>query len=107
MGVLSIILLVLFVISALVLIFLVAVQDEKSQGLGGIFGGSSDSTFGTGSSKFLTKVTSIMAIAFVVLALLVGITSRSNTSDSIVEAAASQSSAWYDSGSASSAEVTE
>lgn len=108
MGVLSIILLVLFVISALVLIFLVAVQDEKSQGLGGIFGGSSDSTFGTGSSKFLTKVTSIMAIAFVVLALLVGITSRSNTSDSLVEAAAtSQSSAWYDSGSASSADVTE
>ena len=48
-----------------------------------------------------------MAIAFVVLALLVGVTSRSNTSDSIVEAAASQSSAWYDSGSASSAEVTE
>ena len=82
MGVLSIILLVLFVISALLLIFLVAVQDEKSQGLGGIFGGSSESTFGTGTSRFLTRVTVITATAFIVLALLLGVTTKSSSSDS-------------------------
>lgn len=90
MGVLSIILLVLFVIAALLLIFLVAVQDEKSQGLGGIFGGSSDSTFGSGSSKFLTKFTAIIAAAFIVLALLVGLSSRSSYRDNLAELAASQ-----------------
>ena len=90
MGVLSIILLVLFVIAALLLIFLVAVQDEKSQGLGGIFGGSSDSTFGSGSSKFLTKITAIIAAAFIVLALLVGLSSRSSYRDNLAELAASQ-----------------
>lgn len=106
MGVLSIILLVLFVISALLLIFLVAVQDEKSQGLGGIFGGSSDSTFGTGSSKFLTKATTIIAIAFVVLALLVGLTTKTDASSSLLDTAASvQSDAWYNASSAPAADA--
>ena len=97
MGVLSIILLVLFVISALVLIFLVAVQNDKSQGLGGIFGGSSDSTFGTGSSRFLTKATTIVAIAFVLLALLVGITTKTDASSSLLDTAAAvqASGDWY------------
>ncbi len=110
MGVLSIILLVLFVISALALIFLVAVQDEKSQGLGGIFGGSSDSTFGSGSSKFLTKITAIMAVAFVVLALCVGISTKSNSASSLLDSSAvvqAQESDWYSASSSNAAAVTE
>lgn len=109
MGVLSIILLVLFVISALVLIFLVAVQDENSQGLGGIFGGSSESTFGAGSSRFFTKITAIMAVAFVVLALLVGISTKSNASTSLLDTAAAvqQSSDWYSASSTGSDAVSQ
>ena len=109
MGVLSIILLVLFVISALVLIFLVAVQDENSQGLGGIFGGSSESTFGAGSSRFLTKITAIMAVAFVVLALLVGISTKSNASTSLLDTAAAvqQSRDWYSASSTGSDAVSQ
>ena len=49
MSILGIILLVLFCIVALLLIFLVAVQDENSVGLGGIFGGGSESAFGSGT----------------------------------------------------------
>ncbi|NLZ76386.1 MAG: preprotein translocase subunit SecG, partial [Spirochaetales bacterium] len=41
MGVLSVIIMILFVIVSLLLIFLVAIQDEQSEGLGGIFGGGS------------------------------------------------------------------
>lgn len=109
MGVLSIILLVLFVISALALIFLVAIQDEKSQGLGGIFGGSSDSAFGSGSSKFLTRLTTYMAIAFVVLALLVGVTTKSSSSTLLDTAASVQSTdaAWYSADSSAGTAVTE
>lgn len=97
MGVLSVILLILFVIVAVLLIFLIAVQDENSQGLGGIFGGSSDSVLGTGASSFLNKVTTGCAIAFMVLALLVAFVNKSNTSDTLLDSAAAQNSNsnWY------------
>ncbi len=95
MGVFGIILLVLFVLVAIALIFLVAIQDESS-GLSGVFGGSSDSTFGSGSSKFINKVTTILAVAFMVLALCVALVAKSGkSSDSILDAAASTNSTWY------------
>ncbi len=88
MGVLSIILLVLFIVVALLLIFLVAIQDEKSTGLGGIFGGTSESAFGGSSSTFLTKATTILAVAFMVLALLVALFNRG--ADNVVAVAEQQ-----------------
>ncbi|WP_414429590.1 preprotein translocase subunit SecG [Bullifex sp.] len=85
----------MFVLVALALIFLIAIQDESS-GLSGVFGGSSDSTFGSGSSKFINKVTTILAVAFMVLALLVAFVAKSsNSSSSILDAAASSNSTWY------------
>ena len=84
MGILGIILLVLFCIVALLLIFLVAVQDENSVGLGGIFGGGSESAFGSGTSTFITKATTTLAIVFMVLSLVVAFVSK--TSDSVPEA---------------------
>ena len=62
MGVLSVVLLVLFVIVSLLLIFLVAIQDEKSEGLGGIFGGSSDTAFRSYTSGVVTKASGVSAI---------------------------------------------
>ncbi len=90
MGVLSIILLVIFIIAALLLIFLVTIQDENSTGLGGIFGGNSESAFGASPSKFLTKATSILAIVFMVLALLVAFANKPS-SDNVVAIAEQQS----------------
>ena len=84
MGILSIILLVLFVIVSLLLIFLIAVQDENSVGLGGIFGGNSDSAFGGRSSKFITKATAILATVFMVLALLVAVVNKGNSGDDLL-----------------------
>ncbi len=69
MGVFGIILLVLFIIVCIVMIFLVIIQDENSEGLGGIFGGTSDTTFGASSGNVLTKITYITGILFFVLAL--------------------------------------
>ena len=85
MTILGIILLVLFCIISLLLIFLVAVQDENSVGLGGIFGGSSESAFGSNTSSFLSKTTAILAIIFMVLSLVVAIVNKST--DSEIEAA--------------------
>ncbi len=83
MGVLSIILLVVFIIVSLLLIFMVAIQNENSTGLGGIFGGNSESAFGASSPEFLTKATTILAVAFMVLALLVALCNKPS-SDNVV-----------------------
>ncbi|MDI9428557.1 MAG: preprotein translocase subunit SecG [Spirochaetota bacterium] len=85
MGVLSVVLLVLFVIVSLLLIFLVAIQDEKSEGLGGIFGGSSDTAFGSYTSGVVTKATGALAILFLVLALAVAFVNKSPSKDTLLD----------------------
>ena len=85
MGVLSIILLVLFVIVSLLLIFLVAVQDEQSEGLGGIFGGGSNTAFGSHTSSVVTKATMTLGILFLVLALLVAFVNKSPSQDDLLD----------------------
>jgi len=64
MGILSILLLVIFVISCLLLILMVLIQDEQGEGMGGIFGGGSSTPFGSRSGNVLTRFTSILAAVF-------------------------------------------
>lgn len=110
MGILGIILLVLFVIISLLLIFLVAVQDENSVGLGGVFGGSSDSTFGSGTSSFITKATTILAVCFIVVSLLLGIVNKTANKDTVLDGqtstAATSDQSWW-SGDSSTVEAAE
>ena len=81
MGVLGIILLVVFCIVALLLLFLVTIQGEDSVDLGSVFGGNSDSAFGSGTSGFLTKITAILAVAFMILSLVVALVNKSSESE--------------------------
>ena len=83
MAALSIILLVLFVIVSLLLIFLVAIQSEDNTGLGGIFGGNSETAFGGRSNKVVNKLTAYFLAAFIVLAILVAVLNKSSD-DSIL-----------------------
>lgn len=78
MAVLSIILLILFVIVSLALIFIVAIQSEDNTGLGGIFGGNSDSAFGGQTNKVINKITAWLLVVFVVLAVLVALMNKSS-----------------------------
>ncbi len=87
MGVFGIILLVIFVIVALILIFLVVIQNENTQGLGGIFGGSSDTTFGARSGNILTKITYGTAGAFLLLTFLLAFISRTPENDGLLSGA--------------------
>ncbi len=64
MGILSILLLVIFVISCLLLILMVLIQDEQGEGMGGLFGGGSSTPFGSRSGNVLTRFTSILAAVF-------------------------------------------
>jgi preprotein translocase subunit SecG len=85
MGVLSIILLVLFVIVCLLLIFIVAIQDENSEGLGGLFGGSSNSAFGSKIGSVVNRTTAILGIAFMVLALVVALLNKNPSQDKLLQ----------------------
>lgn len=81
MSVLSIVLIVVFCIVALLLLFLITIQGQDSVGLSSVFGGNSDSAFGSGSSSFITKVTTILAVVFMVLSLIVALVNKSSESE--------------------------
>ena len=55
MGLIGIVLLVILVISAVLLVLVVLVQDEQGEGIGGIFGGGSNTAFGSRSGNVLTR----------------------------------------------------
>lgn len=66
MGLISIVLLVILVISAILLVLVVLVQDEQGEGIGGIFGGGSNTAFGSRSGNVLTRFTAVLATIFLV-----------------------------------------
>ncbi len=92
MAVLSIILLVLFVLVSLLLIFLVSIQSEDNTGLGGIFGGNSDTAFGGQSNRVMNKITGWTVAAFIVLAIAVAFVNKSSDS-SVLSSLSSQAAA--------------
>ena len=66
MGLIAIVLLVILVISAVLLVLVVLVQDDQGEGIGGIFGGGSNTAFGSRSGNVLTRFTAILAAVFLV-----------------------------------------
>jgi preprotein translocase subunit SecG len=77
MGVLSVVLLALFIIAAILLILLVLVQNEEGDSLGGIFAGGSSSAFGSRSGNVLTRATSILGAVFLALSFGLALINRS------------------------------
>jgi preprotein translocase subunit SecG len=66
MGVIGIVLLVILIISAILLVLVILVQDDQGEGIGGIFGGGSNTAFGSRSGNVLTRFTAILATMFLV-----------------------------------------
>ena len=77
MAALRIIFTIIQLISALVLILIVTLQSGKNAGLGGAFGGNSDSFLSKNKAVTLdaklAKMTKWVAVAFVVLTLVLNI----------------------------------
>jgi len=65
---------VIHILVCVFLIVLVLLQPGKGGGLGSVFGGgSSDSVFGSsGAAPFLTKLTRLLALIFVITSLSLG-----------------------------------
>ncbi len=85
MGIISIILLIIFVVASLLLVLLVAIQSDGSSGLGGVFGGGSDSTFGGQGNKVLTRITAIVGGSFLVIALLLAVINKGPGADTLTD----------------------
>ncbi len=86
MGILGIVLLVFLIIVAILLVLIVIVQDEGGEGLGGIFGGSSNSTFGSRTGNVVTRATTVLGGLFLVLALGLAYVNRSTGAEGIEKA---------------------
>lgn len=65
----------LFIISAVLLIVLLAAQTTKQEGLSGSIGGAVQSAYGRpGAEEQLKRLTGVMAVAFVVIGTILSLT---------------------------------
>lgn len=90
MEILSIVLLVFFVLVALLLIGMVLIQDEQGDGLAGMFGGGSTSTFGSRAGNVLTKTTSVLGGLFIIVALGLAVVYKTPDTGDVAAAARQQ-----------------
>ena len=110
MGGLGITLLVLFVIICAIIIFLVLLQNEEGDSLGGLFSGGSNSAFGSKASNVLTRATYVVVALFFVTTFLLALITKSPSDSGLSEEAMKKqtetSTEWWktDSGSTDNAD---
>lgn len=77
---------ILHIAACIALIIIVLLQRGKGAGMGAAFGGSSQTVFGsTGATSFLHKVTTLVAILFMVTSLTLSFFFGKGTTSSIME----------------------
>jgi len=99
MGVISTLLIVIFILTAVLLVVLVLLQDEQGEGLGGIFGGGSSTPFGSRGGNVLTRFTSILGAIFLFCSFGIAWINRSPQTGDVLGAAkrsqSQQGTAWW------------
>lgn len=88
---------IIFVLACVAMILVILLQAGKGQGLAGAFGGATSGAVfgGRGAATFLSRSTTILAIAYMVLCLLIGILYKSENEDtrqSLIQQQAAQES---------------
>jgi preprotein translocase subunit SecG len=78
LGIIGVVLLILFIIDSVLLILLVLAQNEQGDSMGGLFAGSSQTTFGSRSANILVKITTWLAVIFFAGALGIAAISKPN-----------------------------
>ncbi len=94
MGIVEVVLTSILVIVSILLILVILVQSNRSAGMG-LFGGggASQTAFGSSSGDVLTRITGIMAAAFLLITLGLAYIKSQSTSDSAVKKKLNQTEA--------------
>lgn len=90
MGVFGIVLLVLFSIVCALLIFMVVIQDQEGEGLGGLFSGAGNAAFGSRSSSVIVRFTYVLGALFFVIAFTLAVMQPKSSNDKGVLQAAQE-----------------
>ncbi len=100
MALIGVVLLVIMAISAVLLVLVVLVQDDQGEGIGGIFGGGSNTAFGSRSGNVLTRLTAVLAAIFLITVFGMAWINRSPTAGNVLskarqEALSGGSNSWW------------
>ena len=101
MGLIGIVLIVVLIVSAVLLVLVVLVQDEQGEGIGGIFGGGSNTAFGSRSGNVLTRFTAVLAAVFLVCCFGMAWINRTPSAGNVIGKArqqalgASEQQSWW------------
>lgn len=97
MGVFSLVLIILFAIVCALLIFMVVIQDQDSEGLGGLFSGAGNAAFGSRSSNVIVRFTYVLGALFFIIAFGLAILNRSTVGDveKAIRASGGQNTEWW------------
>ena len=87
MGIIGVVLLVMMAISSVLLVLVVLVQDDQGEGIGGIFGGGSNTAFGSRSGNVLTRFTAALAAVFLFCCFGLAWLNRTPTAGDVVSKA--------------------
>ena len=83
--------LMIHVVACVILILIVLLQSGKGAQMGAAFGGASQTLFGSpGTAGFLTKITTVIAVAFMITSLLLAFWSTPEKVDLIPEQPATE-----------------
>lgn len=104
MEIIGILLMAIFVISAILMIVLIMLQDDQGEGLGGLFGGGSSTPFGSRSGNVLTRATSIFAVVFLFAIVGLALINRTKYEEDVLNAARTEEAGerpdWFQEGAA-------
>lgn len=98
MGIIGTLFLVIFAITAALMITLILLQDEQGEGFGGLFGGGGATPFGAVGGSVLIKATSVLGVLFMLSSLGVAISYKSRDTDNVIgesRAASETEQNWF------------
>ena len=91
MALVSILILVVFVVSALLLMAVVLIQDDQGSGIGAMFGGGSSTPFGARTGNVMTRLTTVLAVIFLVAAFVLAWMNRTPDAGNVIGRARAES----------------
>lgn len=117
MNIIKTILLVAFIIIAVLLVLMVLVQNEDSNGMGSAFGGGQTAAFGSHSASVLSKTTGVFVALFFVTIFVLALLNKNPSDDSLemsrtaaesgsTAVESSSSTNWFEDSSASDSAST-